>query len=298
MTRARAFLTRPRRGRVRPAESGTGATHQVIPMPTTALLLAVLAFPSSAAAPLPAAAPAVAQEPAPNTNPDKRPEIEQKLAKLEGHMRKEGKQDTEAVAVIDELLQEFSKCGPKDRQAVVKTLGKCFEQRRMVPEGEALNNKLFIASAVALGKMGPESVDVLSAWIGHKNHKKDLALQYRLIKSLGETKDKKATKLLKDLLNNKDNALISGAAEALGEYAGADLETRKDAFEALLKTLMEAKGFKDTNPDNTVAREKYDVVAAPIITSLGKLSKHDERDPEKWQNWWNKNKKADWDKDS
>jgi HEAT repeat protein len=271
-------------------------------MPTTVLLLAALAFPRSPAAPAPepVAEPIVGavQDPAPNTNPDKRPEIEQKLSKLEGHMRKEGKQDTEAVAVIDELLQEFSKCGPKDRQAVVKTLSKSFEQRRMVPEGEALNNKLFIASAVALGKMGPESVDVLTTWIDHKNHRKDLALQYRLIKSLGETKDKRAIKLLKNLLLHKENALISAAAESLGEYAGADLETRKDAFEALLKTLMEAKGNKDSDTNNTIAREKYDVIGAPIITSLGKLSKHDERVPEEWQKWWNKNKKDDWDKDA
>jgi len=183
------------------------------------------------------------------------------------------------------MLQEFPKSGPKDRQAMVKELSKCFEQRRMVPEGQAPNNKLYLASAVALGQMGPESVEVLMTWIDAKTLKKDLAVQHRLILSLGKTKDKKGLKVLKNMLNNKENSLISASAEALGEFATSDLETRKDVFEALLKTVMEAKGFKDTNPDNTTARDKYDVIAAPIITSLGKLSKHEERDPEKWQTW-------------
>ncbi|MBK7876456.1 MAG: HEAT repeat domain-containing protein [Planctomycetes bacterium] len=262
------------------------------------LLLSLLPPASAAAGPSAPVVAIAAQEPAPNPNPDKRPELETVLGKLDGHIKKEGKEDQDAVGVIDTLLQEFPKSGPKDRVAIVKQLSKCFEQRRMVPEGQAPNNKLFLAAAVALGQMGPESVEVLTTWIGAKNLKKDLAVQHRLILSLGKTKEKKGLKVLKDMLNNKENSLISASAEALGEYAGADLETRKDVFEALLKTVMEAKGFKDTNPDNTIARDKYDVIAAPIITSLGKLSKHEERDPEKWQNWWNKNKKADWDKDS
>jgi hypothetical protein len=29
---------------------------------------------------------------------------------------------------------------------------------------------------------------------------------------------------------------------------------------------------------------------------LGKLSGHNERDPQEWQRWWNKNKSKDWDK--
>ena len=46
-------------------------------------------------------------------------------------------------------------------------------------------------------------------------------------------------------------------------------------------------------PDST-ARDRYDTIASPIITSLTRLSKHDERDPDKWQNWWNKNFNLDW----
>jgi hypothetical protein len=260
--------------------------------------LVFLALPASvpvAAPSVPAIASAV-QDPSPNVNPDKRPEVEKLLDKLDGHIKKEGKEDSDAVAIIDTLLQEFPKSGPKDRTAIVKQLSKSFEQRRQVPEGQAPNNKLFLASAVALGQMGPESVEVLGTWIDHKLHRKDLAVQHRLILSLGKTKDKRGLKQLKNMLDNKENALISAAAEALGEFEGADLETRKDVFEALLKCLMASKGSKDQDANNTTARDKYDVIAAPLITSLGKLAKHEEREPEKWQTWWNKNKKADWDK--
>jgi len=197
--------------------------------------------------------------------------------------------------VIDQLNQEFPKSGPKDKQLIVKGLSKCFEERRLEKEGEAPQNQLYLAAAAALGEMGPDSTDALIGWIGHKNLRKDIAVQHRLILSLGKTKDKKAIKELVAELQNKTSSLISAAAEALGEFDGTDQETRKTTFESLLKVLMSAKGAKDSDVNDTIAREKYDVIAAPIITSLGKLSKHDERDPDKWLNWWNKNKRADWD---
>jgi hypothetical protein len=267
----------------------------------SALCLLLLSTPTSAAAePATRATSAVGSlqdpAPAPNTNPDKRPELEEMLDKLEKHMRKEGKEDTEAVALIDLLFQEFPKSGPKDRAAIVKTLSKSFEQRRLVPDGQPPNNKLNVASAAALGYMGPESVDVLTQWIDHKNLRKDLALQYQLIKALGKTKDKRGIKTLKLMLEHKENSLGGAAAEALGEFEGADQATRKEVFEMLLKVLMSTKGQRDADANNVAIRDRYDVIAAPIITSLGHLAKHDERDPEKWQNWWNKNKKNDWDK--
>lgn len=234
------------------------------------------------------------QEPTPPAQ-DKRPEVATLLDKLKDHAGKGGKEDKDAIAVVDQLLIEFPKSGPKDKQLIVKGLAKCFEERRLEKEGQPPDNQLYLAAAVALGQMGPDSTDALIAWIDNKNLRKDTAVQHRLILSLGQTKDKKAIKELTLCLDNKINSLISAAAEALGNYSEADLATRKTVFESLMKILMSAKGAKDTNVNDTTAKDKYDVIAAPIITSLGKLSKHDERDPDKWLNWWNKNKKADWD---
>jgi hypothetical protein len=229
--------------------------------------------------------------------PDKRPEVAELCAKLKALIgKRKGEGDVDAIGVIDRMNQEFPKSGPKDKAAIVAELGKCFEVRRLEPtEDKTPNNKLYLAAAVALGEMGPESTKVIISWIGQKDLRKDLAVQQRLIKSLGRTHDKDGIKTLVLKLEDKDASIVSAAAESFGEFASADLATRKSLFESILKTLMSAKGAKDTNVNDLIARDRYDVIAAPIISSLQKLAKHDERDPDKWQNWWNKNRSADWD---
>jgi len=228
---------------------------------------------------------------------DKRPEVAALITKLDGHVEKKGAEDREGVAVIDSLTQEFGKSGPKDKASIVKALSKCFEARRLEPQDGVPNNQLYIGAATALGAMAPESTKTLVSWVNAKTLRKDLAVQSALLRSLGKTKDKEAIKTLVDMLENKESALISAAAQALGEFAGAELEVRRNIFESLLKVLMASKGARDQDLNDSTAREKYDVISAPIITSLGRLSKHDERDPDKWQYWWNKNKKANWDEE-
>ena len=44
-----------------------------------------------------------------------------------------------------------------------------------------------------------------------------------------------------------------------------------------------------------MARERYNVIKAPMVTTMQALTGHDERDTSKWTRWWNKNKKRDWD---
>lgn len=260
------------------------------------LLSLLLSVPAAHASPAAAPAPPAGaiQDPA----GDKRPEVAKLIETLDDQVGKKGLADTEAVATIDKLFAEWPASGPKDRAAIVKALSKCFEQKRDVKEGEPRNNKLFIAAAAALGQMGPESSKTLMQWIGHKDHRRDQALQDRLIRSLGQTKDDAAVKTLTNLLDDKEPALVNAAATALAEFGEKPLEMRKTIFEALLKTLMAAKGSTDSDPLNTIHKERYEIILAPIVTTLGKLSKHDERDPEEWQRWWNKNKKANWDADN
>jgi len=229
--------------------------------------------------------------------PDKRPEVKELLGELKDHIGKRGDEDKEAVAVIDKLLQEFPESGPKDRKSICDGLSKCFDVQRIEVEEGVPNNSLFIAAGTALGRMGPESADALNKWIGHKKHRKDLALQRVLILSLGKTKDDSGIKTLTDLLQSKDDMLVGAAAEALADYNEKELDVRKSIFENLLKVLMSSKGAVDVNVNDTIARERYDVIAAPIITTLQALSGNDERDPEEWQRWWNKNKKKDWDEE-
>jgi hypothetical protein len=244
-----------------------------------------------------AAAPLVLQDPGTTqTPPDNRPVVKELCAQLDGHASKRGKEDSEAVSVIDKLLQEFPNCGPKDRAAVVKQLDKCFTEKRQEDENGVRENKLFLAAATALGEMAPESVPVFLKWTSDKAHRKDFALQRILILKLGKSKAEAGRVPLMDLLQDESPKIQAAAAEALGEYAEIDLKLRKSTFEALLKMLMSVKGQVDTNANDLIAKERYDTIAAPIVSSLNKLSKHEEHDPNAWQKWWNNNKKADWDK--
>jgi hypothetical protein len=263
-----------------------------------ALLLTTLCTPAPSSA-LPAPLPSFSflQEEEEEELPDKRPEIKELLEGLKDHAGARGEEDSDALGVMDKLTQEFPKSGPKDRAAIVKGLGKCFDQRRKELEGGIKNNKLFIGAATSLGTMGTDATKTLTKWVGNKKHRKDLLLQQTLIRALGATGDPKAVRCLLDQLNNKEDVLIGTAAEALGEFTEADQKIRKEIFNELLKLLMTNLALSK-DPNNLGARDRYDVVAAPIITSLQRLSGDEERRrPEGWQRWWNKNKKKDWDEE-
>ena len=262
----------------------------------TTLILLTLSTPSIPAT-APAPAPPVVSLQDDEELPDKRPEIEEILDALKGHIGQRGREDTEAVALIDKLVQEFPQSGPKDRKSIVDGLGKCFDQTRKELDGGVLDNKLMIAAAVALGEMGESATKTIEKWIGNKKHRKDVALQRRLILSLGKTKDTDGIKTLLKLLDDKDSVIIGASAEALANFSEAPQKMRKDVFNELLKLLMTTKALMDGDAGDITSRERYDVVAAPIITTLQALTGHDERKPESWQRWWNKNKKKDWDEE-
>ncbi len=264
------------------------------------ILLSLTCAPVSTPAPLPAPlplAPVLQDEGGDDGIVDKRPEIAELLDAFKGHIGKRGEQDSEAVGLIDQLLQEWAQCGPKDRSSIVKGLGKTFDQKRQELDDGLPDNRLYLATATALGEMGKDATKELQKWIGNKKHRKDLALQRRLILSLGKTKDTDAVDDLLDLLNDKDNAIIAAACQALADFEEADLKVRKEIFNELLKLLTTTKAMKDGDINDILSRDRYDAIAAPITTTLQQLSGHDARKPEDWQRWWNKNKKNDWDKE-
>ncbi len=233
-----------------------------------------------------------AQDPLPADN---RPELKALLAELDLHASKRGKEDQEAIRVIDQLLQEWEKSGPKDRATIIKGLDKCFNEKRQEDENGVRDNKLYLAAATALGQMAPDSVPVFLKWIGDKAHRKDLQLQRLMILKLGKSKTEAARDALIKLLNDEQNQIVAAAAEGLGEFGDIDQKLRKTTFETMLKVLMSAKAAVDASSSDPIAREKYDTIAAPIVTTLQRLTKHEEHDPTEWQRWWNKNKKEDWD---
>lgn len=232
---------------------------------------------------------------------DKRPEVAAMLEKLDKHVDKRGSEDTEATALIAELVPEFEKSGPKDKAAIVKELSKCIEAPRPEAKKGEFNNKLAIAAADALGHMGPLSVAPLISWIGHKNLRRDIQLQRQLVLALGKTRDPGAIKTLTSTLENKDAPIVAAAAEGIGEFSEAKADVRKDLFSAAFKCLIAAKNAKDAEQSGSgatantnIATERYDVISASLLTTLHKLTKHDESTPELWERWWNKNRQANW----
>lgn len=225
---------------------------------------------------------------------DKRDVVAELIAQLRDHAGERGKQDQEAIGVIEELAREFPSSGPRDRKAIVKALDRCLKEKRKEVDG-VRQNQLYMGAVAVLGGMAPESVDVLIGWIGHKTHRADVTLQRLMIRMLGRTQSEDGVRPLIKLLTHRDPLIQSAASSALGDFKGADQKLRKEVFSELLKLLMNAKGAKDTNPNDTIAEERWNVISAPVVSSLKVLSKHEEFRPEDWQRWYNKNKRGDWD---
>ncbi len=228
--------------------------------------------------------------------PDKREEVKNLLTDLKAQIRKRGDQDKDAISTMEALMGEFEKSGPKDRKSIVKGIIDTFKQKRKHTDEDGYDNDLYLAAAVALGRMGPESVKPLAKLIGDKKHRANLVLQARVVQSLGQTKDEDAVKPLLDLLGYKDFQIEQAAAQALGNFTGLKEKQRKLVFEEVLKTLMSAYNNKeaDRSNQNPQVHKRYNAVSSSMVTTLQALSGHEEGTPPGWQNWWNKNKREDW----
>ena len=229
--------------------------------------------------------------------PDERPEVKALLDELGAHIKAKGEQDDPAIATIDKLVPEFPNSGPKDRAAIVKVLGGCFDVKRPkeVAEG-VLDDKLYIAAATALGTMGPESTKVLIPLIGDKSHRKNMTLQQRLALSLGKTKSPDGLKTLLGLLKHKDAPMQASGAEALANYSDAPEATRKLVFEEVLNVVVDQFTKKETSPTDSEALERWNTISGPMVKTLQALKTGlTEKDPNLLQRWWNDNKKKSWD---
>lgn len=228
--------------------------------------------------------------------PDKRDEIKLTLKELKGHIGKRGDEDAQALAIIDTLLQEFPESGPKDRKDIVKGLSGCLKQKRKPSKEGAVDNKLHIAAATALGRMGPESVKELIKWVDHKNFAKDYAAKRAIILAIGNTQHEDGIDPLLDLLTHHEPQVQAGAAEALQQYTGEESDVRKKIFKEVLDEASRVKNALDLDPTDQIVRGRYDAIAGPMLRTLSELSGFDSGDPTEFRSWWNDNKKRDWDK--
>lgn len=237
----------------------------------------------------------LAQDDDEKEKPDKRDEIKEMIDTLDDHVKKKGKEDAEALALIDKLLTEFPESGPKDRKSIVKQMTSHFKVKRKQTKEGLLDNKLFNASAVAMGRMAPESTKELIKWVGHKSLAKNVEVKRTIVLALGNTGDEDAVSPLMDLLKNHEARIQAAAAESLGKFDGVDQKLRKKMFEAIMKEIIRVKNIIDVEQVDQIERKRYDTIAGPMLTSMQTLSGHDARDPNAFRDWWNDNKRKDWD---
>ena len=227
---------------------------------------------------------------------DSRPEVKALCEQLLAHTKKRGDEDAQAIQIIDRLYSEFRRSGPRDKKMIVAEISRAMRVRRPTARDGTRMRQIFLAGAEKLGKLAPESVDSLIRLATDRSHKDDHQVRVAFLTALGETKDKKAVKVLTKELDESDARVQAGAAEALGEFTHLDYKNRKAIFEDLLKLLMSAQADHQSDPDGTSSADRWRRVPGPCQRSMKKLSGANEGSPNKWQRWWNKNKTRNWDK--
>ena len=80
----------------------------------------------------------------------------------------------------------------------------------------------------------------------------------------------------------------------MGEFDVLEEAKRKEVFYALLSRLIDHKTLADQEEVDLTHQRRYEAIIGAMTTSLQRLSNHDERDPEQWQRFWNKNKRKPW----
>ncbi len=202
-----------------------------------------------------------------------------------------GRDPEAAFPILRELAERFGECGPNDQKDIVNMVVRAIER---FDRDESEERELVLAAANALGSMGAKSVDQLLDLVEDNRIGDDLELFRRLILSLGRTQDERGLLRLKKLLHHGEPAIQAAAAEALGEFEALEEGKRKQVFYALLTRLLDAKDLVDQDRLNQTNQRRFDTIIGAVTTSLQRLSRHDERDPEQWQRFWNKNKRKSW----
>jgi len=222
------------------------------------------------------------------------------VEELQVELGRRAPDEAHAKQLVERLAAEFAVCGTKDRAPIVRVIERCLAAKH---QGKP-QTELVCHAARALAGMAPESVPVLARALENRPLVKEKEIGRTLVLALGKTRDKSAIKTLLGLLDSPDDTLVAAAGEALGEFDGAPLATRKQLFEEALKALMQAKDQKDSSAQATLtpnaqqdaaALQRYDAIQAAFSTTLQRLSKQEARSADLWQRWWNKNKRANWD---
>jgi hypothetical protein len=201
------------------------------------------------------------------------------------------------IASIDKIVEYIKNPRVKDekvRGELVDCLG--------VLQGH--NDKVVTAHLMRkCGVVGEDALKIVLAVLNRELKVKmpDDKVCEAALESVGKVKSESpaVTKLLTDLLKNKDDSVIARAAFTMSMYEGASGRIRKEFFEEVLKG-SEGVYSKSQGGDEAMKR-KWTIVGEDMVTALNKLSlpprkAADFANPTEARKWFNDNKKLNWDK--
>lgn len=235
--------------------------------------------------------------------PDKRPEIKELLKQLKDHIKAKGKEDQEAMAVMERLAEEFKVSGPKDRKSIVDGLGDVVEAKRKDKAKDVPDEEVHTFASVMLGRCGKEAGPRLIKLVDHKNLREKTKARRAAILALGRTGHPKAKNPLIDLLKDEEHYVAGAAAEAMGSLAGLEEDDRKDMVKEIINEVILLVDQLDVAATNGTLgggnfeefQKRYDAMSGGAQSSLEALTGTSEGDFKAWRTWYNKNKKKSWD---
>lgn len=213
---------------------------------------------------------------------------------------RKGEKDAEGVDLINKLAAEYPKLDKKEQRDVAKGISDCFKATR-----EPTQVRLLLAAGEALSTMGEDGAKVLGKVCDDKRYGKKEWLEFRgqLVTFLGRPAEDKFSKQLVDYaVRDKDDLIRAMAGGTLKHYAGKDAKVRKEIAEKLIKELSGIYGASKANADpkdygRKAMEDRFAAIQDPWMKTLTALTGQEIKDPPSWNEWWNKNKNKDWDKE-
>ncbi len=237
--------------------------------------------------------------PAPRVE-EPRPEITRLVTDLDAAVKKDGKEDEQALAIVGRLAGMYEKCSPVERELVVKQVGRALRDPRPRPDKKSFEDKLAMSAALALGSMGDAGAKELAPALALKHFRVDGPLLEETTAQLGRTRSKAAIEPLIEMAGIRSVYCVRGAARGAAHWGEADAATRKKLFEALLKPMQsmadEARsGTAGSGGAGIAAKDVFEGARDATYAALAALSGNTEvRDIDAWQAWWNNNKSKSW----
>ena len=159
------------------------------------------------------------------------------------------------------------------------------------------NDAIKMATANALGRVGPAGAKPLVKALKSKPIRKNREVISAVIDALGLTRDEKGavTALLKIVTSDKDWTLRALAGRALGNFdkTVASGNSRKKICEKLIQIYESIQSQASDGKDSDAVR-KHTAIQGDFVSTLRTLTEEEWNSAADWRKWFNKAKRKRW----